>query len=101
MVTNSSHRQRDSNSARDVRFRRSGAMSESSPSPRRKVWKYLLSILLGGVLLLLIVACYMTTDSFQVWVRHRLVTEVERISFFKVYRAPSDPLSFPPQASSV
>jgi hypothetical protein len=52
-------------------------MSESSASPRRKVWKYLLSILLGGVLLLLVAAWYMTTDSFQVWVRHRLVTELE------------------------
>src|SRR5438477_4751340 len=80
MVTNSSHRQRDSNSARDVRFRRSGAMSESSASPRRKIWKYLLSVLLGGLLLLLIAAWYMTTDSFQVWVRHRLVTELERIT---------------------
>src|SRR6266550_4080535 len=55
-------------------------MSESSASPRRKIWKYLLSILLGGVLLLLVVAWYMTTDSFQVWVRHRLVTELERIT---------------------
>jgi translocation and assembly module TamB len=55
-------------------------MSESSASPRRKVWKYLLSILLGGVLLLLVAAWYMTTDSFQVWVRHRLVTELERIT---------------------
>src|SRR5438552_661769 len=80
MVTNSSHRQRDSNSARDVRFRRSGEMSESSASARRNMWKYLLSILFGGVLLLLVVAWYMTTDSFQVWVRHRLVTELERIT---------------------
>ncbi len=53
-------------------------MSESRP--RRKIWKYLLSILLSGLLLLTLAAWYMTTDSFQVWVRHRLVTELERIT---------------------
>jgi len=53
-------------------------MSESRP--RRKIWKYLLSILLSGLLLLTLAAWYLTTDSFQVWVRHRLVTELERIT---------------------
>ena len=55
-------------------------MSEGGARPRRKIWKYLLSMLLGGLLLLLVAAWYMTTDSFQIWVRHRLVTELERIT---------------------
>jgi len=55
-------------------------MSESGARPRRKIWKYLLSVMLGGALLLAAAAWYMTTDSFQVWVRHRLVTELERIT---------------------
>jgi translocation and assembly module TamB len=55
-------------------------MSESGAKPRRKIWKYLLFVVFAGVLLLAVAAWYMTTDSFQVWVRHRLVTELERIT---------------------
>jgi translocation and assembly module TamB len=55
-------------------------MSESVARPRRKIWKYLLFLILVGLLLVTAAAWYMTTDSFQVWVRHRLVTELERIT---------------------
>ena len=48
-------------------------MNESGARPRRKIWKYLLSVLVGGLLLLPVAAWYMTTDSFQLWVRHRLI----------------------------
>jgi translocation and assembly module TamB len=55
-------------------------MNESGAKPRRKIWKYLLSVLVGGLLLLLVAAWYMTTDSFQLWVRHRLIADLERIT---------------------
>ena len=54
-------------------------MNESG-RPRRKIWKYLLSVLVGGLLLLPVAAWYMTTDSFQLWVRHRLIADLERIT---------------------
>jgi translocation and assembly module TamB len=60
-------------------------MSESGAKPRRKFWKYLLSVLLGGLMLLGVAAWYMTTDSFQAWVRQRLVTELERITGGRVH----------------
>jgi translocation and assembly module TamB len=56
-------------------------MSESGAAPRRrKLWKYLLVALAGGVLVLGGLAWYVTTDSFQTLVRQRLVAELERVS---------------------
>jgi translocation and assembly module TamB len=49
-------------------------------SRRRKIWKYLLLTIIAGLLLLTALALYMTTDSFQAMVRHRLVAELERIT---------------------
>jgi len=46
----------------------------------RKVWKYLLSASLAGLLLLGGLAWYVTTDSFQAVVRRRLVAELEKIT---------------------
>jgi translocation and assembly module TamB len=54
-------------------------MSESGAKPgRRKIWKYLLWLMLAGILVLAAVGWYSTTDSFQGWVRQRLVAELER-----------------------
>lgn len=54
-------------------------MKTPGASPRRW-WKYFF-ILAGTVFLILIgAAWYITTDSFQAYVRHRLVAEVERIT---------------------
>jgi translocation and assembly module TamB len=55
-------------------------MSEIGVRRHRKIWKYLLFLLLASLLLLGVATWYMTTDSFQVSVRHRLVTELERIT---------------------
>ena len=54
-------------------------MSEPAARPRRW-WKYLL--LAGGTAIVLLLAAlwYVTTDSFQAYVRRRLVAEVERIT---------------------
>ena len=54
-------------------------MTGPSPRPRRR-WKYLL-IAAGAVVLLLVVGLwYTTTESFQAYVRRRMVAEVERIT---------------------
>ena len=53
-------------------------MTEPATRPRRR-WKYLL-IAGGGLLLLLGALWYVTTDSFQSYVRRRMVAEVERIT---------------------
>src|SRR5579863_543259 len=56
-------------------------MKASGSTPgRRRFWKYLLWTAAGTVLLLSALAWYATTDSFQVQVRHRVVTELERIT---------------------
>lgn len=54
-------------------------MTEPAARPRRR-WKYLL--ITGGVLLLIFIAAvyYVTTDSFQNYVRHKMVAELERIT---------------------
>lgn len=54
-------------------------MTELPARPRRW-WKYLLIIGGVGVLALLAAVWYITTDSFQSYVRRRLVAEVERIT---------------------
>jgi translocation and assembly module TamB len=56
-------------------------MTRTGAKPRRrKIWKYLLLTVLAGLLLLAGLAWYMTTDSFQARVRHRVVAELERIT---------------------
>ena len=53
-------------------------MTEVAPRPvRRRWWKYLLLIFVVGVVLLGAGSWYMTTDSFQGYVRRRLVTAME------------------------
>jgi translocation and assembly module TamB len=53
-------------------------VEEVSPSPvRRRWWKYLLLILLVGLVLFGAASWYMTTDSFQAYVRRRIVTALE------------------------
>ncbi len=54
-------------------------MTEPAVRPRRR-WKYLLIVTGTGVLLVLAGLWYTTTDSFQAYVRRRLVAEVERIT---------------------
>lgn len=54
-------------------------MTEPAARPRRW-WKYLLIAAGGFVLLLLAGLWYTTTDSFQAYVRGRMVEEVERIT---------------------
>jgi translocation and assembly module TamB len=56
-------------------------MSETRAKPRwRRFRNYLLIAGLAGLLLLGGLSWYATTDSFQTWVRHRLVAELERIT---------------------
>lgn len=47
---------------------------------RRRWWKYLLIIFVAGVIVLGATTWYLTTASFQAYVRRRLVSEVERIT---------------------
>ena len=54
-------------------------MTESAARPRRW-WKYLLIAAGIGVVAALAALWYTTTDSFQAYVRRRMVTEVERIT---------------------
>ncbi len=54
-------------------------MSEDDPGPApRKWWKYLLLLLLFGLLALGASAWYMTTESFQAFVRARIVAAMEK-----------------------
>ena len=56
-------------------------MTESGAKPRRrKLWRYLLAAFAGALLVLGGLAWYVTTDSFQAWVRRRLVAELERVT---------------------
>jgi translocation and assembly module TamB len=53
----------------------------TAPAPRRqRWWKYLLVLVGAGFLALLGGAWYITTNSFQAYVRRRLVAEMERIT---------------------
>jgi translocation and assembly module TamB len=47
-------------------------------SRRRRIWRYLLSVALAGLLLMAGLFWYVNTDSFQAMVRRRLVTELEK-----------------------
>jgi translocation and assembly module TamB len=49
-------------------------------SRRRRIWKYLLSVTLAGLLLVAGLVWYVNTDSFQAMVRGRLVTELEKVT---------------------
>jgi translocation and assembly module TamB len=56
-------------------------VSEADAKPaRRKWWKYLLVLCLLGLLVLGFAGWYMTTDSFQAYVRARIVAEMEKIT---------------------
>src|ERR1051325_9070943 len=56
-------------------------MTTLGAHPRgRRLWKYLLSIFLAGLLGLGALAWYLTTDSFQERVRRRLITELEKVT---------------------
>lgn len=52
----------------------------NTPPPRRRWWKYFLVVVGAGLLAVLGGAWYITTNSFQGYVRRRLVAEVERIT---------------------
>ena len=53
----------------------------TGPAPRRRrLWKYLLILAGTGVLVVLAALWYTTTDSFQAYVRRRMIAEVERIT---------------------
>lgn len=55
-------------------------MTEADPKPvrRRRWWKYLLALCLLALLAAGGAAWYMTTDSFQAYVRARIVAEIEK-----------------------
>ena len=54
-------------------------MTEPAPAPvPRKWWKYLLLLFLFGLIALAGAAWYMTTDSFQAFVRSRIVSAIEK-----------------------
>ncbi len=54
-------------------------MTEADAKPtRRKWWKYLLVLCLMGLIAFGAIAWYMTTDSFQAYVRARIVGEIEK-----------------------
>ncbi len=56
-------------------------MSESGAKPaRRKIWKFLLWCMLAGLLLLVGLGFYSTTDSFRDLVRRRLVAMLEQMT---------------------
>ncbi|HEY4902781.1 MAG TPA: translocation/assembly module TamB domain-containing protein [Candidatus Sulfotelmatobacter sp.] len=56
-------------------------MSEPAvPLPRRRWWKYLLILTGVGLIVLLAGFWYLTTESFQAFVRRRIVAEVERVT---------------------
>ena len=60
-------------------------MSEAGAKPgrrktRRKIWKYLLALLVAGALVMAGLGWYSTTDSFRTLVRGRLIATLERIT---------------------
>ena len=56
-------------------------MSETGAKPaRRKIWKFLLWLMLAGLLLLVGLGWYSTTDSFRDLVRRRLVAMLEQMT---------------------
>jgi translocation and assembly module TamB len=56
-------------------------MSETGAKPgRRKIWKFLLWFMLAGLLLLVGLGWYSTTDSFRDLVRRRLVATLEQMT---------------------
>src|SRR5438552_8945634 len=55
-------------------------MSENAKPLRRRLWKYVLFLVIAGLLVLAALAWYTTTDSFQAAVHRRLVSEIERIT---------------------
>src|SRR5438046_10459662 len=53
-------------------------MSDNAKPPRRRVWKYVLFLVIAGLLVLAALAWYTTRDSFQAAVRRRLLSEITR-----------------------
>ncbi|HMK22591.1 MAG TPA: translocation/assembly module TamB domain-containing protein, partial [Terriglobales bacterium] len=60
-------------------------MTEPAPKPpKRRWWKYLLIVALVGLVALLGFSWYLTTESFQAFVRARMVAEIEKATGAKV-----------------
>jgi translocation and assembly module TamB len=56
-------------------------MTETGAKPRRrKIWRYLLWLVISSTLLLSALVWYTTTDSFQAMVRRRIVAELQRVT---------------------
>jgi translocation and assembly module TamB len=56
-------------------------MTETGAKPeRRKIWKYLLGLMLAGTLVLAALGWYSTTESFRTLVRDRLIATLERVT---------------------
>src|SRR6476661_4967932 len=54
-------------------------MTETGAKPRRRrIWKYLLWLMLAGVLMLAGIGWFSTTESFRTLVRERLIATLER-----------------------
>jgi translocation and assembly module TamB len=53
---------------------------EESKPPRRRWWKYFLVLVVLGLLLMVAAAWYMTTESFQAFVRSHIVAALEKAS---------------------
>ena len=59
-------------------------MTEATPKAPRRWWKYFLIVFLVGVLFLIGIGWYLTTDAFQAYVRRRLVTALEAMTGARV-----------------
>jgi translocation and assembly module TamB len=56
-------------------------MTETGPKPgRRKIWKYLLGLMLAGTLVVAGLGWYSTTESFRTLIRQRLIVTLERVT---------------------
>ena len=56
-------------------------MSETGAKPgRRRIWKYLLWLMLAGAMALAGIGWYSTTESFRTLVRQRLIATLERMT---------------------
>lgn len=59
-------------------------MTAHKAEPPRRLWKYLLLVVIVGMLVLVSLVWYSTTNSFQSMVRRRLVAELEKMTGGKV-----------------
>jgi translocation and assembly module TamB len=56
------------------------AATPELPAKKRRWWKYLLIAGAAGLLVLLAASWYITTDSFQAYVRRKMIAELERVT---------------------